>query len=280
MASDYKQLGDRIQQLRQNAGLTQDDLSDKAGLAYSTLAKIERGAIKNPSVFTVAELAKALSVQIEDILTPPPEAKLAKSKASSVKFLYVDMNGVIVRFYQRAFVRLSRETGIPIDRIETTFWHYNDAANRGDMTTEEFSQAMAQHLDIDEFNWVDYYLDAVEPISETFKCLMALKGKVRLGILTNTMPGLIDELKKRNYIPNIEYDVVIDSSVVKAIKPEPKIYEIAEKMAGCKGQEIFFVDDSRTNLMAAERFDWRVLWFDDFRPKESVGRIQAALGVR
>jgi HAD superfamily hydrolase (TIGR01509 family) len=279
MVSDFKQLGAQIQKLRRRAGLTQDDLSDKAGLAYSTLAKIERGAIKNPSVFTVAAVAKALNVQIEELMSESVSAKPLKSQTSPVKFLYVDLNGVIVRFYQRAFMRLSKKTGVPIDKIETTFWHYNDAANRGDMSTAEFSEAMAQHLHIAKFNWQDYYLDAVEPIAETQKLLVELQGKVRLGILSNTMPGLIDELKKRGYIPNIKYDVVIDSSVVKAIKPELKIYEIAEKMAGCQGQDIFFVDDSRTNLMAAERCNWRVLWFDDFRPEESVSRIKESLAL-
>ena len=43
-------LGKAIQQARQNAGLTQQELCHKAELSYSTLAKIERGAIKTPSV--------------------------------------------------------------------------------------------------------------------------------------------------------------------------------------------------------------------------------------
>jgi len=48
MGEDEKALGQRLQKARQNAGLTQQELCQKAGLSYSTLAKIERGAIKAP----------------------------------------------------------------------------------------------------------------------------------------------------------------------------------------------------------------------------------------
>ena len=47
--------------------------------------------------------------------------------------------------------------------------------------------------------------------------------------------------------------------------------------AGCPPSEILLVDDARTNLMAAEKHGWRVLWFDDYRPEESIGRIKDAL---
>jgi transcriptional regulator with XRE-family HTH domain len=42
-------LGKTLQAARQKAGLTQQELCNQAELSYSTLAKIERGAIKSPS---------------------------------------------------------------------------------------------------------------------------------------------------------------------------------------------------------------------------------------
>ena len=44
-------LGRRLQEARKKANFTQQELCQKAGLSYSTLAKIERGAIKSPSIF-------------------------------------------------------------------------------------------------------------------------------------------------------------------------------------------------------------------------------------
>jgi FMN phosphatase YigB (HAD superfamily) len=98
-----------------------------------------------------------------------------------------------------------------------------------------------------------------------------------VGLLTNIMPGLLDQLRERGLIPNIAYDAIIDSSKVNLLKPERKIYEIAIEQAGCSPNEILFVDDSRTNLMAAEKFGWHVLWFDDLHPDETAAHIKEAL---
>ncbi|MBI2052170.1 MAG: helix-turn-helix transcriptional regulator [Candidatus Sungbacteria bacterium] len=57
-----------IKKLRQKLGLSQDDFACKADVAYTTLTKIETGVIKKPSVFVVNKIAKALSVDIEELL--------------------------------------------------------------------------------------------------------------------------------------------------------------------------------------------------------------------
>src|SRR3954463_8581383 len=104
-----KELGKRLQLARKRAGLTQQELCQKAGLSYSTLAKIERGAIRSPSVFTVAAIAEATGVSLETLLdlknsskTPAPADAKKRSK-NGVSFVYFDVNGTLVRFYHRAF---------------------------------------------------------------------------------------------------------------------------------------------------------------------------------
>lgn len=273
---DTRQLGQSIKFIRDSLGFTQDALSDKAGLAYSTLAKIEQGAIKNPSVFTVAAIANALGVTIETLLgttitIAPPKGE------TSVKFVYLDLNGVMVRFYHHAFVSLSEEVNVPFDKVETTFWHYNDAANRGEITLDAFNGLMAKHLGVKHVDWQRYYMSTVQPIKETWPLLESLHKKYRIGLLTNTMPGFIREMQKRRLLPDFNFDCVIDSSVVGLVKPNDAMYTLAEKTAGCKGPEIFFIDDSRANLTAAEKFGWHVMWFDDYDPAESVQKIEQSL---
>jgi len=48
--------------------LSQDELARKADVSYATLAKIETGVIKKPSVYVVAKIAKALKISIEDLI--------------------------------------------------------------------------------------------------------------------------------------------------------------------------------------------------------------------
>lgn len=278
-------LGRAIQQARKAAGLTQQELCQQAELSYSTLAKIERGAIKTPSVFTVARVASVLGVSLDSLLgvmAMPGQTGVAKISAkrtsrSGVSFLYVDINGCMVHFFHGAFTRLAHETGLSADYIESAFWHYNDAVCRGEMTLDTFNDKLAEKLGVPAIQWADYYMEAVEPITEMGELVRWAVQHYRIGLLSNIMPGFIKEMIATNLLPDVAYDAIIDSSEVGTIKPEEEIYQIAEQRAGVPSSEILFVDDSRTNLMAAERLGWRVLWFNDIEPSESVAKIKDAL---
>lgn len=285
MAMDEKGLGQRLQAARQQAGLTQQMLCQQADLSYSTLTKIERGAIKSPSIFTIQRIAEALGVSLDVLLgvapltISPARNSLQKkyTSKSGVSFVYFDINGCLVRFFHAAFTRLSVVSGEPADVVETLFWHYNDRVCRGDMTVEEFNEAISKALHVPTIDWLDYYLDAVEPVPVMSELLEWVAAHYHVGLLTNIMPGFIDALRKKGLIPDIDYDVIIDSSVEHKIKPESVIFKEATKRAKVPGAQILFVDDSRTNLMAAEKEGWHVLWFDDYNPEEAADRIRQAL---
>jgi putative hydrolase of the HAD superfamily len=280
-----KALANAIAKARKAAGLTQQELCNKAQLSYSTLAKIERGAIKSPSVFTVATIAAATGTTVEELtgistgLPLPASAKTKDYKTSKngVKFVYFDINGVLVRFFQRAFTSMSADTGASADGIEATFWHYNDAICKGQMSVEEFDSILAKRIGVESISWEKYYLENVDPIIEMRECLEWAAQHYRVGLMSNIMPGFIQKMIDSDVLPKIAYDVIIDSSEVGYIKPEPEIYEAALNLAACKPEQIMLIDDSRPNLMAAEHLGWHVLWFDDYRPNEGAERVTAAL---
>ena len=274
---DEKNLGKHLQSARIEAGLTQQELCQKAGISYSTLAKIERGAIRAPSIFTIQRLAEVLNTSLDQIMGSfgPILQHKGRSK-SGVAFVYFDINGCLVRFFHHAFTELAEETGKPADQIETTFWHYNDAVCRGEMPLDEFNRIMAEKFE-HMVDWKAYYMRAVVPITEMHELVAWAAQHYKVGLLSNIMPGFISDMIAGGLLPNIEYDTIIDSSEVRAIKPEPQIYQIAQDQSGVDASEILFIDDSRTNIMAASQLGWKVLWFDDFRPEESVARIRQAL---
>lgn len=275
---DEKGLGMRLQTARREAGLTQQELCQKSGLSYSTLAKIERGAIKSPSIFTIQQIADALNTTVDVLLGDLKGSGAAKKRSKSgITFVYFDINGCLVRSTFRAFTAIATDTGVASDLIESTFWHYNARVCRGDMSLAEFNQAMAEALGLEDFDWKPYYMDTLEVIEEAAEVARWAAQHYRVGLLSNIMPGFIEEMFADGNLPDIKFDTVIDSSEVKAIKPESQIYEIATKKAGCKPEEILLIDDSRTNLMAAEKQGWHVLWFNDYSAAESTERIRAAL---
>lgn len=280
MAMDERGLGKRLQKARQNAGLTQQQLCQQANLSFSTLTKIERGAIKAPSIFTIQAIASAVNLSLDELVghaaLRTPQRQLHKTK-SGASFIYFDMNGCLVHFFQGAFAALSADTGAAPDAIEAVYWHYNDDVCRGDMNLDDFNAKLSEKLGVDGIKWQQYYLEAVEPIQEMHELIRWSAEHYKIGLMTNTMPGLVSALSRQGLIPDIAYDVVIDSSEVGAIKPEKAIYEAARERAGCSPEEILLIDDSRANLMAAEKQGWHVLWFDDARPDISAASVREVL---
>lgn len=279
MAMDEKGLGRRLQAMRMSAGLTQQALCQKAGLSYSTLTKIERGAIKAPSIFTIKSIGEALGVGMDELLETSARGPRSQKKhsKSGVSFVYFDINGCLVRFYHQAFTRLAEISGARADVVETAFWHYNDEVCRGDMSMDEFNRALAKALGVSELDWAEHYFATIEPVEAMHDLVRWAHTHYKIGLLTNIMPGFIDVMIDRGLLPKIAYDAITDSSKARAIKPEAKIYEVALEKAGCRPGEILLVDDERVNLMAAEKQGWHVLWFDDYRLEESIARIKNAL---
>jgi transcriptional regulator with XRE-family HTH domain len=60
-------IGERLRDLRFRAGLTQEELAQKAGTTQTTVARIERDAVQ-PEVTTIRKLAAALGKTPGDLL--------------------------------------------------------------------------------------------------------------------------------------------------------------------------------------------------------------------
>lgn len=274
---DEKGLGKQLQLARQKAGLTQQAMCQQAGLSYSTLAKIERGAIKSPSIFTVKQIADVLEVSLDELLGGLQKKIAKKRTKSGVSFVYFDINGCLVRFYHRAFTAIAKDTGLSPDAIETAFWRYNDAICTGQMSIPDFNQAFAQDLGLPSIDWQPYYLEAVDPIAEMHELVHWAAKHYRVGLMSNIGSGFINDMKSTGLLPDIVYDAIVDSSQVGFIKPDPKIYEAAEALAGVPASEILLIDDTRANLMPAQQSGWHVMWFNDYDSIESTERVRAAL---
>lgn len=63
-----RSLGSRLQRLRQEQGLSQEELADRAGLHRTYVSGVERG-VRNPTITVVAKLAAALGVDLPTMVT-------------------------------------------------------------------------------------------------------------------------------------------------------------------------------------------------------------------
>ena len=59
---------DNIKKYRNKLGISQDRLSKLADVTYNTIIKIESGANTNPTIDTLTKIAKALKVNVNDLI--------------------------------------------------------------------------------------------------------------------------------------------------------------------------------------------------------------------
>ena len=78
-----KYFGLRAKELRNNKGMTQEDLADAANLFRTYMSRIETG-LANPSLTVIHALANALAVSPGELLEPPSQTDIpARTRASA-----------------------------------------------------------------------------------------------------------------------------------------------------------------------------------------------------
>ena len=105
-----KKLGERIRELRKNAGLTQEELGEKAALNYKFIGELERGQV-NVSLDSLARITDALGVRIGDLFSKkkiPVQKILVKEKSCLPKFSSQDLHLIkkALRLLNRAFSKV------------------------------------------------------------------------------------------------------------------------------------------------------------------------------
>lgn len=104
----------------------------------------------------------------------------------------------------------------------------------------------------------DAISDMFTPISEMAGVVADTKKTIgRIGILSNTCEAHWDWIRRmRSRILDQPIDEIVLSCRVESMKPDEKIYRVAQAQAGCQPSEILFVDDKEENVVAAQNLGW------------------------
>ena len=70
MGKDHKKLLNNLEKLRKSAGLTQQELSESAGVSRVSINGIENG-VYVPSTVLALKIAKTLKCKVEDVFKLP-----------------------------------------------------------------------------------------------------------------------------------------------------------------------------------------------------------------
>ncbi len=128
----------------------------------------------------------------------------------------------------------------------------------------------------------------LSPYSEVKKVLENLKKKnLKLAILSNGTPALLNELVTSNNLENL-FDNLFSIEQVRIYKPHKKVYEIPVKKYKVKANEIIFVSSNTWDVSGAGNYGYSSVWvnrnksqFDilDYQPKNEIDNLSHLLDI-
>ncbi|MGH9367235.1 MAG: HAD family hydrolase [Thermoanaerobaculia bacterium] len=186
------------------------------------------------------------------------------SAAPAVRAVLLDFGGTLdadgVAWKER-FRRLFADEGADAEGFERAFYDADDAlvgAIPRDLSLEEtvqrLSAGVAQNLgrpEAAERASSRFLADARAHLARNAEVLERLHGRYRVAIVSNFYGNLEAVCRETGLAPH--YDAAIDSVVVKAEKPDRRIFEAALAAVGVSPRRAVFVGDSQPRDMAGAR---------------------------
>jgi putative hydrolase of the HAD superfamily len=211
--------------------------------------------------------------------------------SSPIEAILFDLGNVILPFnnYQIAekLSRFSQEKEFQDpQKIFSHIFDFQEGAinpfDAGKLSPEQFFQSLKETLrlsiTLEEFIpiWTDIFIEDRE-VSEI---ILSLKGRRRLGLLSNT------DLLHFNYIlskfPMIRnFEKYILSYEVGSKKPDVRIFQEAMKWASVEPEKILFIDDTRSHVEVALSLGMQAIHFisaDQLREELSM-KLNSERGI-
>lgn len=193
------------------------------------------------------------------------------SSGATIGFVYFDLGKILLDFdFQIACRNIAELLGVTPKHVQATVYDsgLEDRFERGELSPEEFNLAVSKAVGIagtppPVAALMDAISDMFTPIDAMVEVMDHVRTRVResggrgIGILSNTCHGHWDWVMRQAYqVMVAEMDATILSYQVGAMKPSPKIYEVAEAAAGVPASQILFIDDKQENVDAAIARGW------------------------
>ena len=160
------------------------------------------------------------------------------------------------------------------------FWQITEDSLEKSMKVFKIDNSMKKEL-------LDLY-KVLSTYSEVKDVLEKLKNKkLKLSILSNGTPALLDELVTTNNLNNL-FDDLFSIEEVKIYKPDSKVYELPVKKYSIKPNEITFLSANTWDVSGGGNFGYNSIWvnrnksqFDilDYQPKNEIGNLSQLLDI-
>ena len=160
------------------------------------------------------------------------------------------------------------------------FWQITEDSLDKSMIFFNIDQSMRNEL-LDLYKILSTFPEAKEVLTK-------LKDrKIKLAILSNGTPSLLNELVKSNNINNI-FDDIFSIEEVGIYKPDSKVYSIPIKKYQIKKNEVAFLSANTWDVSGGGNYGYYSIWvnrnnniFDklDYEPKKEIKNLKEILDL-
>lgn len=200
---------------------------------------------------------------------------------NTIKFVYFDVGGVAMFDFTgtNKWRDLDKELGITPENSKDfeKFWNkYQPELCTGrniETLIPLIEKQFGVHISSDYSLLINGFVKRFERNKSIWPVINEIHQHCRIGLLTNMYPQMLTEIKKHDLLPKISWDVIVDSSIEKVQKPDPRIFALAEQKAEVKEHEILFIDNTSKNTDAAKSFSWQTFLYDSSNPKKSNQKL-------
>ena len=184
-----------------------------------------------------------------------------------IRGVVFDFGNVICRFeYNRFLNKLRQWSALPVETLmEKIFGSgIHLQFERGGTDTAGFHHLVESAIDakIPAEAFAEAFIDIFTPVEGTQSIIRALKGKKRLGLLSNTNElHFLRCIRPTPVFPL--FDSITLSYEVGALKPEEAIYRDALRKLSVHANECVFIDDIPAYVEAAKAIGMRGIHFEN-----------------
>jgi HAD superfamily hydrolase (TIGR01509 family) len=193
------------------------------------------------------------------------------------KVVVFDLGKVLVDFdYSIAGRRIAARTSVSAQRVRDFIDHSPLLVQleTGQLTDQQFyaevRSATGFSGSYEEF--AGYFADIFVPIEPMVGLHAALRRRsVPTYVFSNTNDLAVTHI--RHSFPFFsEFDGYVFSYKHGAMKPDPALYEVVERVCGRRGSEILYLDDREENVAAGAARGWQVILQQE--PAETIAEIR------
>ena len=199
----------------------------------------------------------------------------------SIKAVFFDLGGVIVRTeFQAPRQQLAERLGMEYEDLNRVVFDSDSGlrASVGEISSEDHWATVIKRLKrpASELVTIRDEFFAGDIVDRTLvDYIRSLRGPFKTGLISNAWGDLRDFIVREKF--EDAFDEMIISAEVGAMKPEPRIFQIALEKLGVSPNEAVFVDDFLINVEGAEKAGMTGIHFMD--PESALKLLKRLLST-